>query len=270
MCPQPPPCTDDASWSKALFGQPWSDDEYGYDLGPYTGGTRPLRNCEYLTANEEIRQYSCQQTRGWDITGHLAGGRGRFTSVDTYHRRPLVPTSSSGVTIWEACGVGCFGDDTRCPEFDNCWDSPCLNGGTCTDGTPTFYWNSMPRSPKFTCHCAPSFCGPTCAIHDDGSFLACTWLPLDKTQRNTLRSHLPTNLQTVGWERCFSTFTDDANPLVYHQNCDQFNQTIVLAKNYLTTEDGGMFAGYVRDKFSARHRVAHALAMLCPCLLAHS
>jgi len=55
---------------------------------------------------------------------------------------------ASGVTASEACSVTC-GDGTGCPEYDNCWDSPCKNGGTCTDGVGTY-----------TCDCPPEFTGP--------------------------------------------------------------------------------------------------------------
>eukprot|EP01046_Picozoa_sp_COSAG06_P010894 COSAG06_NODE_608_length_13862_cov_86.760355_5_plen_265_part_00 len=53
---------------------------------------------------------------------------------------------ASGVTASEACGFSC---GNTCPEYDNCWDSPCKNGGTCTDGVGSY-----------TCDCPPEFTGP--------------------------------------------------------------------------------------------------------------
>ena len=61
---------------------------------------------------------------------------------------------ASGVFATQACSVTCSGGDvTACPAFDNCWDSPCLNGGVCTDGLGTF-----------TCTCPPQFGGATCEL----------------------------------------------------------------------------------------------------------
>ena len=60
-----------------------------------------------------------------------------------------------GVTATQACTVACAGGDvTACPAYDNCWNSPCLNGGVCTDGTPSF-----------TCACPSHYGGPACETY---------------------------------------------------------------------------------------------------------
>jgi hypothetical protein len=57
----------------------------------------------------------------------------------------------NGVTATQACSVACSGGDVKsCPEYDNCWDSPCLNGGVCTDGVGIF-----------TCACPPPLASTT-------------------------------------------------------------------------------------------------------------
>ena len=58
---------------------------------------------------------------------------------------------ADGVTATQACSVACTGGDVKsCPEYDNCWDSPCLNGGVCTDGVGIF-----------TCACPPPLASTT-------------------------------------------------------------------------------------------------------------
>jgi hypothetical protein len=62
---------------------------------------------------------------------------------------------ASGVTATQACSVACSGGDiTSCQEYDNCWDSPCLNGGVCTDGLGTF-----------TCACPAHYGGAACELY---------------------------------------------------------------------------------------------------------
>ena len=63
--------------------------------------------------------------------------------------------NADGVTASQACSVTCSGGDiTACPAYDNCWDSPCLNGGACTDGLGTF-----------TCACPAHYRGPACETY---------------------------------------------------------------------------------------------------------
>ena len=109
------PCEDDATWvysSSSVYNRAG-----GHQIG-----------CDALTLEGYVGRYdvkSCDQLTGTD-----------------------------GVAASRACKVACAGGDvTACPEYDNCWDSPCLNGGVCTDGTPSF-----------TCDCTNTgFCGRTCA-----------------------------------------------------------------------------------------------------------
>ena len=137
--------------------------------------------------NPPCRQggYSSAQPVGCDAM--TAQGHDYY-SCDRYR-------DASGVTATQACTVACSGGDvTSCQEFDNCWDSPCLNGSVCTDGVGTFTCRCPPplasttdaedncsdecaASPclnggvctdgigTFTCACASHYGGPTCEVY---------------------------------------------------------------------------------------------------------
>ena len=89
----------------------------------------------------------CEDDADWTDTTYGIGGCDAI-AANGYEEYCSELADASGVTASEACSVTC-GDGTGCAEYDNCWDSPCKNSGTCTDGTPIF-----------TCTCPPEFTGP--------------------------------------------------------------------------------------------------------------
>ena len=90
-----------------------------------------------------------------DSTHRIGGGCKSLTFRGYYSYPCSQITDANGVAATQACIVACTGGDvTACPAYDNCWDSPCLNGGVCTDGTPSF-----------TCACASHYGGPACETY---------------------------------------------------------------------------------------------------------
>eukprot|EP01046_Picozoa_sp_COSAG06_P018993 COSAG06_NODE_1339_length_9813_cov_44.214639_3_plen_285_part_00 len=87
----------------------------------------------------------CEDDATWVDTAYGIGGCDAIVAngMESYCSDMA---DASGVTASEACGFSC---GNICPEYDNCWDSPCKNSGTCTDGVGSF-----------TCDCPPEFTGP--------------------------------------------------------------------------------------------------------------
>ena len=66
---------------------------------------------------------------------------------------------------------------------------------------------------------------------------------LTPTQQVTLSSWAPQG-PTQQWTLCYSSFTDDAStPSIFHSQCDEYDVTMVVARNSL----GYTFGGYVRS-----------------------
>ena len=118
-------CEDDAAWATDVYDG-MSEREIGCDALTSTVNQRAC-----------IPNTLCSQEYGY-----------QYQSCDSLR-------DSHDVTATQACSVACSGGDvTSCQEFDNCWDSPCLNGGVCTDGLGTF-----------TCACPAHYGGPACETY---------------------------------------------------------------------------------------------------------
>ncbi|MGB0592077.1 MAG: PKD domain-containing protein, partial [Myxococcota bacterium] len=96
-----------------------------------------------------------------DVEGECPAGftgSGCTVNIDDCADSPCLNggTCTDGVASFTcACAAG-FEGETCDVNIDECADSPCLNGGTCTDGVASF-----------TCECAVGFEGETCDVDID-------------------------------------------------------------------------------------------------------
>lgn len=142
-----------------------------------------------------------------------------------------VTTLQAKITsIEESCCVGetCHGglpdecDKVCAPIFTEFWDScgSYINNMPNTASFSSFYQQCAAVSPG-TRACFP---GSRLITVEWGEELA-GWVGHGTAEK-------------IGWELCFSSFTMDPTPAVFHQNCDDFSTTLTVAHN-----EGGTYCG---------------------------
>ncbi|XP_060554970.1 fucolectin-like [Ruditapes philippinarum] len=126
--------------------------------------------CTDRAANVEI-SVATDGPSNWTVVAYQEGQMGLFKSFtfDTVKARYIRVTLRNEESIFHLCEVEVFGEIT---PVDDCADSPCLNGGVCTD-----------EINSYTCQCTQGFYGNNCG---QGKYIFVS-----------LYSHVKTRLQNL-------------------------------------------------------------------------
>eukprot|EP01046_Picozoa_sp_COSAG06_P016218 COSAG06_NODE_1066_length_10841_cov_14.808806_14_plen_500_part_00 len=227
----------------------------------------PCENEATCSSEEGAEVYSCTCTAGW-------GGDNCQDDIDECASTPCqngaVCDDGAAIDSYTCtCTDGWEGENCQ-EDSDECATTPCQNGATCVDGVASF-----------SCTCTNGYEGAVCDVdtdecaiytpcqngavcHDQVNAYSCTctagWggdncadtlgppptFPgsqiLSPAQQVTVSGWAPQG-PTQTWTLCFSSFTDDAStPSAFHSQCDEYNVTMVVARNSL----GYTFGAYVR------------------------
>lgn len=167
---------------------------------------------------------------------------------------------SPAVACPDACETGCAA------AYDDCIDSPCLNGGVCTDAqgfaictcpghlasdvegdTCTDECNPNPclnggvctdGISDFTCQCTDGWAGPLC---EDTACTDCRYFTgselLTARLERDLVSFMPRSVAGRTWELCYSTLLhDDTDADEFHNRCDAYDVTVTLVQHGATPQ----------------------------------
>ena len=125
---------------------------------------------------------------------------------------------------------------------DRCYEKTCSGHGSCDANSGE-------------CRCAPGYTGADCAnagFFSGSRLITAEW-------GDNLNGWMEAKAKGKQWSLCFSSFTDDATtPSAFHQQCDQHDTTLAVARNSLNYT----FGGYVR--------VPPASFRSCPCVFLRS
>jgi hypothetical protein len=157
-----------------------------------------------------------------------------FTAVNTARHRwremtimEVVPSAAGGLLLLIACVYGGIGAVLLALDIDVYCSSFFLSSIDCVHGTCT----------AGSCVCDPDWSGEMC---DGANPFAGSQLITAQWGRTMVRW---AGLNGTRYDLCYSSFTDDAlSPAAFHEGCDPYSTTFVVARNSL----GNTFGGYVR------------------------
>jgi hypothetical protein len=177
----PPPCEDDVNYVMDMISYS-ATDIHGYPIRCSASeaiaarrsgasecyGRREIHHTE-VCSDFALPSTSCRN-RATNAAGVLAAdacpiscGTGCFLTYDDCWNSPCLNggtcTDGLGHPVC-ACAAGWSG--VLCEVRAGCWNSPCLNGGICTSADPANVLANALANGSYTCACGMSWAGPSC------------------------------------------------------------------------------------------------------------